>query len=68
MGQLPKFNTENEDPTKLANLPNYKHPRMLCLALPPWREVSKIIRIFLIFFFIEEEEFRGIYFAKMIFL
>ena len=55
MGQLPKFNIENEDPTKLANLPNNKHPRMLCLALPPWRKVSKIIRVFLNFFSLKKK-------------
>ena len=47
--------------TKLAILPDYKHPRMLCLALPARRKVrkldfqsefsmSKIIRISLNFF------------------
>ena len=51
--------------TKLAIILDYKRPVMLCLALPARRKVlkldfqsefsmSKIIRIFLIFFFIEE--------------
>ena len=51
--------------TKLAILPDYKRPGMLCLALPDLRRVckldfqsefsmSKIIRIFLIFFFIKK--------------
>ena len=51
--------------TKLDILSNYKRPVMLCLALPARRKMqklvfqsefsmSKIIRIFLDFFFIEE--------------
>ena len=57
--------------TKLAILPDYKGPGMLCLALPARSKVrkldfqsefskSKIIRNFLNFFFIEEYQFRGI--------
>ena len=51
--------------TKLAILPDYKRPGMICLALSALHKVrkldfqsefsmSKIIQIFLIFFFIEE--------------
>ena len=64
--------------TKLAIFPDYKPPGMLCLALPACRRVqkmdfqsqfstSKIIWIFLNFFFIEEYKFRSTFFVIDIF-
>ena len=69
---------ETQGITKLAILPDYKRPGMLCLASPACRKVrkmdfqsqfsmSKIIRIFLNFFFIEEYKFRCTFFVIGIF-